>query len=264
VNLHVDILGSGSRPLVLLHGWAFNSSIWQSLVPHLDRDYRLHLVDLPGHGRSPPPPADCALSQVAAAVAASVPPGCLWMGWSLGGLIALQVAATLPSTISALLLVATTPRFVEAPDWPHAVSPAVLAAFRQELESEPIRTLGRFIALQVHGTPDARSVARSLSKALLAGGLPSGRSLDTALTWLAETDLRPLLTRVHCPTRLILGERDTLVPATVLADIRAYCPAWDGVLMCRAGHAPFVTDPAAFARVALRETPSVGSIDHGL
>jgi pimeloyl-[acyl-carrier protein] methyl ester esterase len=133
----------------------------------------------------------------------------------------------------------------------------VLEAFRNALHRDPTGTLARFIALQVRGIPAARRSARVLLQALYAGGLPGPQALDTALSWLTQSDLRPVLGRVGCPTRLILGERDVLVPPDVLADILAYCPRWDCVLLHRAGHAPFASDPAAFAREVLREIPSL-------
>ena len=44
-------IGNGPS-LVLLHGWAFNSDIFQSLVDKYKTNYRITVIDLPGHGRS--------------------------------------------------------------------------------------------------------------------------------------------------------------------------------------------------------------------
>ena len=54
--LHVEATGQGP-PLVLLHGWAMHSEMWGPLLPRLARRFRVHAVDLPGHGLSVPPPA---------------------------------------------------------------------------------------------------------------------------------------------------------------------------------------------------------------
>ena len=45
-------VGKGPN-LVLLHGWAFNSDVFQALVIKYKKDYRITVIDLPGHGRSP-------------------------------------------------------------------------------------------------------------------------------------------------------------------------------------------------------------------
>lgn len=51
--LHYEIFGQGKIPLVLLHGFMENTSIWEDMIPHLSNDFRLIKIDLPGHGKSP-------------------------------------------------------------------------------------------------------------------------------------------------------------------------------------------------------------------
>jgi pimeloyl-[acyl-carrier protein] methyl ester esterase len=53
-KVYVDTLGEGPD-LVLLHGWAMHSGIWSSVRSQLAQYFRLHLIDLPGHGASPAP-----------------------------------------------------------------------------------------------------------------------------------------------------------------------------------------------------------------
>ena len=87
--LHVETAGNGP-PLVLLHGWAMHSGIWGPLVGRLARRFRVHAVDLPGHGHSPLA-GSFTLEGASTAVATSIPfdAGPLTVfGWSLGGLIA--------------------------------------------------------------------------------------------------------------------------------------------------------------------------------
>lgn len=48
-QLHIESLGHGPD-LVLLHGWAMHSGIWSGVQDQLARQFRLHLVDLPGMG----------------------------------------------------------------------------------------------------------------------------------------------------------------------------------------------------------------------
>lgn len=51
--LHYEISGQGKIPLVLLHGFMENTSIWEDMIPHLSNDFRLIKIDLLGHGKSP-------------------------------------------------------------------------------------------------------------------------------------------------------------------------------------------------------------------
>ena len=51
-SLYGYTCGEGETDLVLLHGWGLNAEVWQSIVPRLSAQFRLHLIDLPGYGRS--------------------------------------------------------------------------------------------------------------------------------------------------------------------------------------------------------------------
>ena len=91
--MHIETLGSGPD-LVLIHGWALHGGVFAPLARRLAPHFRLHLVDLPGHGLSRDPDETLDLRSVAVHVAAQTPPA-IWLGWSLGGLLALRAAAAL-------------------------------------------------------------------------------------------------------------------------------------------------------------------------
>ena len=116
MTLHVDRLGHGPVPMVLLHGWAMHGGVMRPLADALAAQCTLYVVDLPGHGLSrastlPLEPRACA-----AAIAAVTPPA-IWLGWSLGGLIALTAALDLPQHVRALAMVCATPKFVRDASW---------------------------------------------------------------------------------------------------------------------------------------------------
>lgn len=91
MSLHVEVRGTGPVPVVMLHGWAMHGGVMAPLAEALEARCTVYVVDLPGHGHS----RDCGIplapSACAAAIAAATPPA-LWLGWSLGGLIALTAA----------------------------------------------------------------------------------------------------------------------------------------------------------------------------
>ena len=133
-RLHVETCGNDAGPdLVLLHGWAMHSGVWDGVRERLAQQYRLHLVDLPGHGFSAAltgtgEPAT--LQHMAAAVAQVLPARSTVCGWSLGGQVAIKLALTLlePQRIEQLVLVSTTPSFVQREDWPWAMAATVKVA----------------------------------------------------------------------------------------------------------------------------------------
>src|SRR4051794_11418514 len=122
--LHVTSAGAGP-PLVLLHGWAMNSAFWEPLLPRLAARFRVHAVDLPGHGASASV-APYTLETITGAIAARFagerePPTVV--GWSLGGTIAMRWAQRGDHAVARLVLVSSTPCFVARSDWPHAMLP---------------------------------------------------------------------------------------------------------------------------------------------
>ncbi|NHX33796.1 alpha/beta fold hydrolase, partial [Escherichia coli] len=51
-KLYWQTVGEGKQDLVLLHGWGLNAQVWQTIIPRIASHFRVHLVDLPGYGRS--------------------------------------------------------------------------------------------------------------------------------------------------------------------------------------------------------------------
>ncbi|MGH8029540.1 MAG: alpha/beta fold hydrolase, partial [Arenimonas sp.] len=98
----VRVEGAGPA-LVLLHGWAMHGGIFAPLVDALRERFTLHLVDLPGHGRARDSVQPLQLAPVAEALADALPRA-PWVGWSLGGLVALQVAQARPERVRGLAM----------------------------------------------------------------------------------------------------------------------------------------------------------------
>ncbi|MGH8371823.1 MAG: pimeloyl-ACP methyl ester esterase BioH [Gammaproteobacteria bacterium] len=246
MKLHVETHGSGPD-MVLVHGWGVNSGVWQRLLPVLKQRYRITCVDLPGHGASREVRMSSSLAAVATQVLEVAPPSALWLGWSLGGLICLQIAMHAPLRVRALMLSNTTPRFITAADWPHAMPPAQLDAFAMELNEDFAETVRRFLALQVLGDERARDTLRALRDSVLARGEPDQDSLVAGLGILRDSDVRSGLHRISAPTLVLTGDYDRLTPpqaGQALAEMIA-----DAKLRSfpRTSHAPFISHPVRFA-----------------
>jgi pimeloyl-[acyl-carrier protein] methyl ester esterase len=248
-GLHVESFGDGP-PLVLLHGWAMHSGLFAPLLPRLVDAYRVHRIDLPGHGHSPtgsPYTLDtivAAVDEETSRVASSEPVSVL--GWSLGGAVALRWARDSPQRIARLVLVATTPCFVARPDWPCAMAEATLRQFGDELAASYRLTLQRFVALQVQGSEHARAVLGELRAQLFARGEPSRAALCAALELLARVDLRAEVGSIRQNAVVIAGGRDTLAPPAAGEWLARKMPNASFHLIEGAAHAPFLSHPEAF------------------
>ena len=247
--MHVETRGAGPD-LVLVHGWAMHSGVFEPLAEMLASRCTLHLVDLPGHGRSAESERPFDLDHVAARIVAATPRA-TWLGWSLGGLVCLQAALAQAKSVRGLVLVATSPRFVPAADWPHAVAADVFAQFAADLQRDTRGTLERFLALECHGSDRARAELRALRAQVVAGRQPSAETLAQGLRCLAEADFRARLADLRMPSIWIAGARDKLVPAQAMAWAAQAAPDARFARIAGGSHAPFIGHPDAVLRELL-------------
>ena len=236
--------GEGKRDLVLLHGWGLNAQVWDCIVPLLSAQFTLHLVDLPGYGRSRGFGA-MTLEEMAERVLAQAPAQALWLGWSLGGLVASRAALMAPERVTALVTVASSPCFSARDGWP-GIKPEVLSGFQQQLSEDFHKTVERFLALQTMGTENARQDARRLKSAVLSLPMPSAEALNGGLEILKTTDLRAALTALHVPFLRLYGALDGLVPRKIAPLLDAQWPQSRSLIVEKAAHAPFISHPQAF------------------
>jgi pimeloyl-[acyl-carrier protein] methyl ester esterase len=244
MSLHCSTSGSG-EDLVLLHGWGMNSAIWGGFLDALAERFRVTAVELPGHGESGFDPERVSLEAWTDAVLAIVPQRAIWVGWSLGAQLALQAALSAPERVTALMLLAATPRFVQAEDWPHAMELKTLRQFAATLAKNHRLTLERFLFLQVQGDSESRSMLRVLRGELFSRPQPQPAALENGLELLRQVDLRGRLREITCPALWLLGERDTLVPAAVAGPLRELQPGAKVEVVPGAAHIPFLSHPQA-------------------
>lgn len=237
--------GRQGRVLVLIHGWGFSRAVWSTVADEL-RDLPLWIPDLPGHGESPGGSALEDAHTMARVLTEQLPAEIrepIWVGWSMGGLVALAAAARWQGR-QRLALVCATPRFTVAPDWACALQPQALEMFGQELVRDRPALERRFAALCARGDPTPVALRRQLLSAMAE--CPAGvEDLRAGLRVLAETDLRAEWVGLDAPVAAWLAADDALVPsvATELAALRP-----DVRLRLRpGGHASWLREPSAVA-----------------
>lgn len=245
-HLHVETCGAGPD-LVLLHGWAMHSGVWNGVRDRLAQQYRLHRVDLPGHGFSPGATGEPAtLQHMAATVAQALPARSMVCGWSLGGQVAIELALRQPERVRQLVLVSTTPSFVQREDWQWGIEATVLQQFAQDLKQDYAATLKRFSALQVSGSSNAGAALAQLRASLLQRSQPDEAGLRAGLQILLETDLRAAINKIVQPVTLLHGENDAIADPGAARWLKRQLKDSKLVMLPRCGHAPFLSHPEQF------------------
>ncbi|NII73335.1 pimeloyl-[acyl-carrier protein] methyl ester esterase [Dyella sp. SG562] len=246
MSLHVDVRGTGPVPVVMLHGWAMHGGVMAPLAEALEQRCTVYVVDLPGHGHS----RDCGIplapSACAAAIADATPPA-LWLGWSLGGLIALTAALERPRQVRGLAMVCATPKFVRDDSWPYGSDPTLVRQLATDLETDYHATLERFLALEAMGSADPRAELRHLRALAFERGEPDLRVLQEGIRILDDADRRAALPDLAVPSAWIAGHRDRLVHPQAMQWSSTRCGGrYDEI--ARAGHAPFFGHAEAVAQ----------------
>lgn len=249
MTLHTRIIGAGA-PLVMLHGWGMHSGHLVPLAERLAQRRQVVLVDLPGHGASgwqPRQYADNALAGFASAVAEAMPDGATLLGWSLGGLIALELARRRSCRLASLVIVGGTPRFVAGDGWPQAIRGEDFAALRARLADDPVRCLDAFRVQSARGDTRASAVLRMLRRHCHP---PQPDALRAGLDALEAGDLRGELHRIDLPALVVSGGRDRVTPPAAGRFLAAGLPRSRFCLVPDAAHAPFVgREPALAERI---------------
>lgn len=243
----VEQSSPSSLPLVLLHGWASDSRCWQWLLPELNRNRDIIAVDLPGFGDSAALSDDTPEIWLQALLSA-LPEQAIYLGWSLGGMLAVQLAAHYPERVAGVCTLASNLKFVaERKVWPCAMPVKVEQNFYRDFSEAPEKTLKMFAALQAQGDLNERALIKQLRALLRDQAEPVNDGWQVALRLLARLDNRELLAGLAQPGLHLLGDGDALVPAAVADSITSLIDGENSSqrvqVLPDCGHAPHISQP---------------------
>jgi pimeloyl-ACP methyl ester carboxylesterase len=248
----IDASGSG-EPLVLLHGVGASRVVWRHVTPLLASSRLVIAPDLPGFGESAPAGPGFDLARTAAALADPLSERADGrfdlVGNSLGGAVAVELAAIRPDLIRRLVLSApagfTPPR------------PALADVAGRLLG--PLTTLRRRFGVPLAGSPIARRallwgaiaepqrLSADDARMMLEASRGSSR-IGAAVDTLLRTDLGPVLERVEAPVGVIWGRHDRVVPIAALQRIREIRDDVAVETLDDAAHVPQLEHPVEFVQ----------------
>jgi pimeloyl-[acyl-carrier protein] methyl ester esterase len=230
----------------MIHGWGFDSSVMKTLADSLRDSFEVVLINLPGYVDQPLV-SDYSLRNLASIVGDRVENDSIVLGWSMGGLVALELAKHYPSKIQSLVLLASTPCFEEKSDWTNALSAKVLNNFICGYNSQPLKTLEKFTFLAAEDSHQPRNWIRDLK--MLSSGQLDPEALKAGLTILKEADLRLELSQLKISTTMVFGQEDTLVPAAVADEIQKLNREINISILPDCGHSLFLSHTQQVANI---------------
>jgi pimeloyl-ACP methyl ester carboxylesterase len=238
-----------TTPLLLVSGWAHPAEALQPLAEQLGRRHSVRVFAIhelaDRSGRSDR--SDYAAGLIRELEREKKP--CVLAGWSMGGMIALEAAATSTRHVAALILISSAPRLAAAPDFPQGVPPRVLRSMTLSFRRGPERTLSEFFINAAFPHPLPPPLLQEKLAAAMAIGTDR---LAEQLRYLTESDLRKVARRLTTPVLVLHGSLDRIIPVGTAAWMKAPCP---GVQMREwpdGGHSLPLQQPGRIAGPILR------------
>lgn len=243
IRIHFEDSGSGP-PVVLGHSFLCSGEMWAPQVEQLAERYRVVNIDERGHGRSGnlTEPFDLydMVADVVAVLDALEIERAVWAGLSIGGMVAMRAAITVPGRISGLILVDT-----------HAGAETPYKMLKYRAMALGVKTIG------------VRPLLPAISK-LMFGSTTRRRNAELVKVWeerFASVDVRSMilglgalvrrdsvldrLRQIEAPSLVIVGDEDVSLPPPCSREIASALPNSSLVVIPESGHLSSLEQPEA-------------------
>lgn len=243
VRHHFRLEGAPHHPqkIVLIHSVGSDLSVWDKLSVPLAQHCQVLRYDIRGHGGSAAPDGDYTLPMLADDLLELT----LALGWehfsvggvSIGGMLALHMAAHYPNKVGKLLLASTAPKIpIPAEEWNLRIQRARAHGMADFAATMAERMFTPEYRQQRPADVDSLNTVMALMDPIGYAG---------SLAVLRDTDLSPLLSRILVPVLLVTGRQDGLMAAEAIQTMAALLPEFSHREL-DSGHYPMVEHPAEF------------------
>ncbi|XP_028796349.1 probable esterase KAI2 [Neltuma alba] len=254
---NVNVLGSGTRFIVLGHGFGTDQSVWKHLVPHLVDEFRVVLYDNMGAGTTNPDYFDferySTLEGYAYDLIAILEElhidSCIFIGHSVSAMIGAIASITRPDLFSKLIMISASPRYLNDVDY--------YGGFEQEDLNQLFDAIGAnykawcagFAPLAVGGELESVAV-QEFSRTLF--NMRPDIALSVAQT-IFQSDMRQILGLITVPCHILQSVKDLAVPVVVSEYLHEHIAA-DSIVevMSTDGHLPQLSSPDIVIPLVLR------------
>ena len=228
---------------LFINGWAADASVWESLHPGEDCRFLEFSAGLEPGG----------VVREAAALAAEHGPLEV-IGWSMGGMLALELAAQAPELVARLTLIDSTARFTAAADYAGGLPRAIVRQLARRVKRDAIRAQLDFYRQMF--SPEESTLAGAFCRR--GAMVQDTAALLAGLAYLEEQDLRELLPRIACQVRVIHGAEDAVCPLAAGEYLAEHLPQSELICLPGCGHVPFYTQPALCRKLIWEGAASYG------
>ncbi len=245
INIFFESTGEG-RPVVFLHGWTMDHELWDRQVTALAPSYRCVTVDLRGHGSSSKPVDGYGYEEhvedLDRLLGALDLRHATLVGSSMGGAIAIQLAAVHPERVAQVVTVGTPPQLVADDRWPEGRPLEVVGAFLEFQRVARERTMRQIVEASAHADLGEPTNTWLFQIALRSPSWAATGSWKGALASSAV----PFISRLAVPLLVMHGRHDAFVSNAAASRLAAEAPDSRLAWFENSGHFPFLEESELF------------------
>jgi sigma-B regulation protein RsbQ len=245
----VSVSGTGSQALVFVHGFGCDQHMWHLVAPAFEAEYRVVLLDLVGAGGSDLAAYDPARYSTLNAHAEDVREvlraldlhEVLFVGHSVSAMIGVVAAVQEPARFARLVLVAPSPRYLNADGYAGGFEPADIAELLEAMDTNYLGWSAAFAPV-VMAHPDQPALVAGLANSFCRTDPAIARHF-AEVTFLGDN--RADLRHVRTPALILQSAHDLLAPLAVGTYLHQHLAGSQLVVLNTSGHCPHVSAPEA-------------------
>ena len=227
--------------IFLIHGWNMPPVLWDPISRLLAERFKITLAEMPGYSSTDSADSEQApLETVKAALLEQAPPTSHWVGWSLGGTVAMACSIEHSSRMDRLTLISPTPCFTLRPDWEFGYNQKTFQSLLKITQRRFELGTKNFLSLQTLGGHQEKTFTD------VCDHRPTNAALAQGFSILCHTDLRNQIANIKIPTQIIAASADNVVPSEASRWVAEAIPQ-STLHTVGAGHGIPITDAQAIS-----------------
>ncbi|WP_075432442.1 alpha/beta fold hydrolase [Buchnera aphidicola] len=236
--------------LVFFHGWGLDSNIWTYILTILKPYYNIYFIDFPGFGKNIKEPLKN-FNEISQKILKKLPEKVIWIGWSMGGLMATDIGLKYPERTKGIILITSSPCFIEKKNWLgikivtlKKIKKEILTNYSNFLKSFQVLHIKNKLKINIH-VLNFNNIKKNFLK-------PTKNSIKYGLKWLIQIDQRKKICNIQVPLLQIYGSLDNMVPARIDVKLKNLYQKHYSYVIPYSKHAPFFSHPKELCYIIMQ------------